>query len=422
MSNLSRHRRTALKGLAAAAALPLVGHSIGFAAGKPIVIGLPLVRSGPAGVADHQDHWNGAKMAVEEINAAGGVLGRPLELKVVDTDILTPEGTQAGLRKLAELKVQAISSPFVLIPQPAVEALGGYKAPYLHGNTSELSMEMVRKNPQKYWNVFQMDPPEIYYGLAFPTFLETLSASGAWKPINNKVHIIQEQIAYTQTISKATQQALKKSKFELAKVTDIQFPVQDWGPVVQDIKKTGAGVVMVDHWVAAEFASFCQTFLANPSKGALVYLQYGPSQPEFLQLAGKAAEGFIWSTVLGVYADAKGKEFRAKYKKKYPGVMGLAYTGMGYDSIYRLAEAWNKVGDPDKFKEVCDHLRKTPFRGVNGVSDNNNDGQTAVHYPIQTQDLNKGMAQLYLQVQNGEHRIIGPEALKESDFRKPSWM
>lgn len=412
--------------LAGASALPLAA-SLGRAraadpTGKPIVIGLPLARSGPAGVADHQDHWNGSILAVEEINAAGGVLGRPLELKVVDTDIMTPEGTQAAFRKLAELKVHAVSSPFAIIPVPAMEAMAGHKAPYLNGNTSEAAVDVVRKNPQKFSHIFQGDPSEIWYGIAFPPMLEALQASGAWTPTNNKVHIITEQLAYTQTITKYTVEALKKSKFQLAKVTDIQFPVQDWGPVVQDIKKTGAGVVMVNHWVAAEFASFCQTFAANPAKGALVYLQYGPSQPEFLQLAGKAAEGFIWSTVTGVYADDKGSAFRAKYRKRFPGVMGLAYTGMGYDYVQYLAQAWKAVGDPDKYKEVCDWLRKTPYRGVNGVYAMGNPGQEGTQYPLQTADLNKGMAQLYLQVQGGEHKIIGPDKLKESSFRKAPWM
>jgi branched-chain amino acid transport system substrate-binding protein len=421
MSDVSKGRRGILKGMAAipaAAVMPGLLH----AQGKPIVVGLPIAQSGPAGVADHADHLNGAKLAVAEINAAGGVLGRPIELKVVDIDILTPEGTQAAFRKLADSKVHAISSPFVLIPQPAVDALGSYKAPYLHGNTAISSLELVRKNPQKYGHIFQLDPAETFYGLGFPIFLEQLQASGAWKPINNKVHIIQEQIAYTQTISKSTQEALKGSKFQLAKVTDIQFPVQDWGPVMQDIKRTGAGVIMVDHWVAAELATFCQQFSANPLKGALVYLQYGPSQPEFLELAGKAAEGFVWGTVTGVLADKKGAEFRQKYRKANPGIMGLVYTGMGYDSIHMLAGAWKVVGDPDKFKEVADHIRKTPFRGVNGWSYLDNEYQASVHYPLQTKDPEKGMAHLFFQVQGGEHRIISPATQKEVNFKPAPWM
>ena len=248
-------RALGLTGIAAAAWFSTTG---AWAQAKPIVIGLPIAQSGPAGVADHADYLNGAKLAAKEINATGGVKGRPVELKVFDIDIMTPEGTQATFRKMVDAKVQAIASPFVLIPTPAMEAVSRYKAPYIHGNTQQASLDLVKANPAKYGHIFQIDPPETFYGAGFPAFLEQLQASGGWKPVNNKVHIIREQIAYTQTISKSTEEALKSSKFELAKITDIQFPVQDWGPVLQEIRKTGAGVVMVNHWVAAELAAFAK--------------------------------------------------------------------------------------------------------------------------------------------------------------------
>ncbi|MCW5623109.1 MAG: ABC transporter substrate-binding protein [Burkholderiales bacterium] len=419
-------RRDAIKGMAAVAGasmLPLGSARAQTPKGKPIVLGLTISKTAAAGVADHADHLNGSILAAEEINAAGGILGRPLELKPVDVDVLSPESCQAVIRKLVDLKVHAISSPFLFVPVPAMEASVNYKCPYLHGNTQRACTDLVAANPDKYSHMFQMDPSEVYYGYTFPKFLEDLSEKGGWKPINNKVHIIQEQIAYNQTISKACQEALKSSKFELAKVTDIQYPVQDWGQVIQDIKRTGAGAVMVDHWVAAEYAAFVKQFQANPLKGALVYLQYGPSQPEFLTLSGKAAEGFVWSTVLGVYADEKGSAFRAKYKKRFPGkVMGLCYTGGGYDIVNFLAQAWTKTGDPDNFKAVNDYIRKTPYRGVCGWSYLNNARQEGVHFPVGTPDIDKGMGQLYFQVQGGEHKIIYPYGLKETGFKPAAWM
>jgi len=60
-------------------------------AADPIIIGIPAAQSGPVGVADHQDWTNGATMAIEEINADGGVLGRQLEAKIIDLDMMTPE-------------------------------------------------------------------------------------------------------------------------------------------------------------------------------------------------------------------------------------------------------------------------------------------------------------------------------------------
>lgn len=391
---------------------------------SPIVIGLPIAQSGPAGVADHADYLRGAQLAAKEINAGGGVGGRPIELKVFDIDIMTPEGTQATFRKMADAKVHAIASPFVLIPTPAMEAVSRYKAPYLHGNTQQASLDLVKANPGKYGHIFQIDPPETFYGAGFPAFLEQLKASGAWKPINNKVHIVREQIAYTQTISKATEAALKGSSFELAKVTDIQFPVQDWGPVLQDIRKTGAGVVMVNHWVAAELAAFAKQFSANPLPGALVYLQYGPSQPEFLNLAGKAAEGFVWGTVYGVYADKQGQAFRETYRKAYlpgGGVMGLVYTGGGYDTVKLLASVWKGV-DANNFDAVTAALRKTTYRGVNGFYRFDNPQQAPKHFPLEVKEAEQGMAHLFFQVQGGEHKIVAPAVLRESNFKPAPWM
>jgi branched-chain amino acid transport system substrate-binding protein len=280
---------------------------------------------------------------------------------------------------------------------------------------------VVKANLQRYSHIFQVDPPETYYGLMFPRFLETLAKGEAWKPINNKVHIVREQNAYNMTIAENAQKAMKESRFELARITDITFPVQDWGPVMQDLKQTGAGVIMIDHWVGSEEAAFCQQFVADPVKGALVYLQYGPSQPEFLNLAGQAAEGFVWSTVLGVYADAQGMEFRRKYKAAYPGIMGLCYTGSAYDTMYMLRNAWQEV-EPEDFKRVADYVRSHTYRGVDGAVSLDNEYQAALHYPLQTMDLNKGMAQLFFQVQNGQHMIIEPDVLAQEKFRAAPWM
>jgi branched-chain amino acid transport system substrate-binding protein len=413
-------RRRVIGGLATAVAAPWIVPARA-QANKPLRIALSVAQSGLAGVADHADYLNGAKLAVTEINKAGGVRGRPFKLEVFDIDLLTPEGTQATFRKIADAKPHAIGTAFCVIPRPSFEALGSYKAPYLHGSTQQNCIDLVKENPEKYSHIFQVDPPETYYGLMFPRFLEQLAAGGVWKPINNKVHIVREQSAYNQTIARAAQEAMKQSRFELARITDVQSPVQDWGPVQEELKGTGAGVIMIDHWVGAEEAAFCQQFVADPIKGALVYLQYGPSQPEFLNLAGPAAEGFVWSTVLGVYDDKQGAEFRRKYQAAHPGIMGLCYTGSAYDTMYMLRNAWAAV-EPEDFKAVADYLRTHTYRGVDGAVDMNNPYQAALHYPLQTTDLNKGMAQLFFQVQNGQHRIIQPDVLAEKKFRPAPWM
>jgi len=420
-------RRTVIKRIAAASAatsLPLSSRV--FADNEPIVIGLPTSQTAAHGVADDLDHLNGTIIAMEEINAAGGILGRELKLEVVDTDKLSPEACAASVRALVDAKVHAISNAFLFVPIPAMDASVKWACPYLSGNTQRAATEAVRKDPDKYHHIFQVDPSEVHYGYHFPIWLQAMKDQGGWNPTNMGVHIVQEQVAYNQTISLACQDALKKSEFELAGITDIQYPVQNWGPVVEQIHKVGAGAVMIDHWVAAEFAAFCKQFRTKPLKNSLVYLQYGPSQPEFLDLARRSAEGFCWSTVMGLYADEQGLAYREKYKKRFPGTMGLVYTGVGYDIAYYLKAAWEAVGDPSNFTAVCDWVRTHPHDGLCGHIDMNNEYQEAAHWPdngydVGASELNQGVSQLYFQVQDLEHRIVYPFELKEVALKPPPW-
>lgn len=416
------NRRTVFQtSVAAFAGLNLL--ALNAIAADPIVIGLPLNQTGPVGVVDHQDHLNGTILAIEEINAAGGVLGRQIEYKIVDTDLLSPEGTQAAFQKLVDEKVHAFSSPFVLIPNPAMDASAAYGAPHMSGDTKIDAINYFKTDPAKYANFFHLDPPEVNYGVGFIPFLDALAESGKWTPKNNKIHIVQGQIGYNQRISEATIAAIEASgDWELAGITDIQSPVQDWGPTIRDMHRYDAGVVMLNHWVAAAYAAFTSQIQANPLPGALIYMQYGPSQPEFLDIAGEGAEGYVWSTVLGVYSDDQGQEFRTKYKERFPGTMGLVYTGMGYDVVYMLKRAWEATGDPNDFKAVNDFIRANHYRGVNGWYMLDNDCQCTPAYPDEVDDIDKGMAHLFFQVQDGEHKIIAPDPLIETEFRPAPWM
>ena len=415
-------RRLFLKGSAAMGAV----FSLATAAfgADPIVIGIPAAQSGPVGVADHQDWTNGAMMAIEELNAEGGVLGRPIEAKIVDLDMLSPEGNVAGFQSLIEGGAHAIASAFTIIPQPAMDTAAPSGIPYVHGNTSTVNVDLYRADPQKYRNVFQLDVPEKWYGTGFVRFMSDLKASGQWEPKNNKVHIVQGQISYTQLISQATQEAVAKTngEWEIAAVTDIQFPVQDWATVIRALQDTDAGAIMIDHWVAAELAAFAQQYAYDPVPGALVYLQYGPSQPEFLDLAAGAGEGMVWGTVYGVYADESGAAFREKYRAKYPGTMGMVYTGGGYDAINILASAWESVGDPSNFDAVGDYIRNIEYRGINGFYKIDPDTNSGVSYPNMVSDPEAGQAHLFFQVQDDEHRIIAPSPYAETSFRLAPWM
>lgn len=395
------------------------------ASGEPITIGMPIAQSGPAGIADHKDCWNGAILAQEQINAAGGVGGRPIELNVTDIDILSPEGITAGFQKLTGDGVQAIVSPFVIIPPPALDAAAAYGAPYMSGDTNIDAQKLREADPAKYGNYF-VDPAETYYGSGLVPFLDELSASGGWTPTNNSVAIVRGDTAYNKNIADATVAAVEASggTWQMGEIIDITAGTKDWSPVIQKLKASNPGVIMVDHWIGAELASFSQQFAKDPVPGSLVYLQYGPSQPEYLQIAGADAEGYIWGTVIGTgNTSEEDKAFRQAYQAKF-GVddktMGMVYPAWCYDMVNVLANAWSNT-DPADFAAVNAFIAANPTDGVTGHLDFSAPNGATPVYPDQVSDPAKGVTHYFYQVQDGRHTVIAPSIDSEAPYQAQPW-
>jgi branched-chain amino acid transport system substrate-binding protein len=102
MSQHDISRRRLLQGSAMAAALAGTGtffgpwhHNRAYAQGKPIKLGLTCDASGQYGNSG-QDDLRGIRMAVDEFNAKGGVLGRKIEWITADTETTPATGTRAA--------------------------------------------------------------------------------------------------------------------------------------------------------------------------------------------------------------------------------------------------------------------------------------------------------------------------------------
>jgi branched-chain amino acid transport system substrate-binding protein len=78
-------KKAGVGGIGSAALLAGMNQSAAAQGTDPIVIGAPLPMTGGV-AADGIEFKRGLEMAVEEINTVGGILGRPLELVVEDTE------------------------------------------------------------------------------------------------------------------------------------------------------------------------------------------------------------------------------------------------------------------------------------------------------------------------------------------------
>jgi branched-chain amino acid transport system substrate-binding protein len=90
--------------------------------------------------------------------------------------------------------------------------------------------------------------------------------------------------------------------------------------------------------------------------------------------------------------------------------------------VHVLADAWARVGNPRRFRDVARELTRVPYRGVNGAYYLNGESHCALSYPDTTRDPSLGQAHLVLQIRDGRSRVLAPALYAEAAFRTPSWV
>ena len=315
-------------------------------ASTSFTIGCSFPLTGPL-ASDGEQMKNGVTLAASEINAAGGVAGKQINLSIVDTDVTDPAKIKTSLQKHVNDKVDALYEGYLIQWPASMDIKANYGAPCLDASTSIDQVKQIQGSA-KYGNIFQIDPPESYYGLGFPGFLNQVKAAGKWKPQNNQIFIVEGDSVYSQTISKFAQQQAPKQGWKIKGVTKVTGGAADWSPSAKKAKDSKAAVVMNTHFAPDDLAKWTKAWAANPGK-SLVYLQYGPSIPAYLTLAGKAANGIVWATVTGVYNDPVGKIFRTAYKAKFGTGSRLLELGLG---LRRSQHARARVGGHGRRPEL----------------------------------------------------------------------
>lgn len=395
------------------AAIPIVRR-------RPVMIGSAIPLSGPAW-SDGLEMRSGAALAIDEVNARGGIAGRRVEHVTVDADVFTSEGIRDALEELAAEDVDAITLGYVLTEgEDLLDVAVDHGSPLMHAITSEEQLRLVHGDPARYRRVFQVCPSEVHYGRGFARFLQELSASEQWSPGRRRVVAIAETpVEGGQMSTDPTVEALEHAGWSVHAVERVPELGADWATVAGRLREVDPAAVLIAAYLPAELAAFQRAFAAEPIE-SLVYAVYTPSIPEFLTLAGPAAEGMVWSTVTGTYADPLGLRFAGRYARAFGRPPGRSHAGIAYDEVHLLAHACAAVGNPRNFEAVARHLRRGAYRGVNGAYFFDED-QSTLAYPDMTLDPSLGQAHLVFQVQRGQHRILGPPPYSEASFARPSW-
>ena len=328
---------------------------------EPLKIGMVAPVTGPqAETGPYQ--IQGAKLAVEEINKAGGLLGRPIEL-VIEDDQTTNPGVVLAFSKLAGDKdIPAFIGPLfstqVHAMAPDIQRTG---RPVMIGATDPQLTHMG--NP---W-LFRCRPNDSYSARVIADYGVNTLGKKKWA-------IVYSTEAFGTNGMKNLVEALKGLGVEPALVQGYTINSQDFTPVAFAVKQSGADVMGTYMIVGPD-----QAILARQLRQLGVNIAWIGSPTTVattvLKLAGPALYGSYAVSDFAADSSPAAKEFAAKYEATYksaPDFRG-AWT---YDAVHVLALAIDnaKSLEPQKIREAI--LSVKGYVGAEGTYnfDQNGDG------------------------------------------------
>lgn len=386
---------------------------------RPLLIGLPFAESG-RGVADSVEILNGAELAVSEINARGGLLGRQVEIVAVPYESGNRDSVLAAYDRIIGHEVDAITAGYSCYLPEAHDLVGDYGAPFLHAATMRSAVDRVRDSHARLGNIFQTCASDVTYGLGIARFLRQIEQQRAWRPATRRICIVQPPWPGFDIGIDQMDRVLAAKGWAVDILPVGTGEGQDWCQTVAALHRLNPSVVVLASYFVDDAIGFQRAFAADPLP-ALVYGIYGPSVPAFRSALGPLSEGVVWATTTGVYADAIGENFRRRYQKRFRQMPGHSQAGLAYDRINLLAGAWSRTGRPRRFADVVTELRSSISRGVNGAYFLGNEGQVGLTFPDDTTDPSISQAHLVFQVQDGENVILAPTPYAHAGFRVPDW-
>jgi len=380
---------------------------------------------------DGREFRNGLNMAIDEVNARGGILGRTLEAVFVDTGNQTAtEVVRAARQLISQYRVAAIINGYNIGPQNAeYEPIADAGIIYMHHNTLVQHHDTVASDPKRYFGCFMSDPAEYWYGPGFIKLLSWLRDSGRWRPRNRRVAILSGPKPYSIVIANAMASAIPKFGWELPFAPKV-YPVNsDWLSVFDMIRQFDPAVLAMTHYQAGDLARFHLQFMERPLN-CLLYLQYGAMHRSFSEITGDKGRGIITCTVIGLPRDEMGRTFAANYRQRFgqhstPEIGCQPYCSLHHYAIAAaVAGGAGEPGNEQINRRIAQALIEIPFRSVAGMIRYHPVWQAAIPYPDATHDPSLGLPHLFYQLRGPDEplALIAPEPFIEHAFELPPWI
>ena len=327
---------------------------------EPIRIGSVLSVTGAIGYAGDPE-LKTLEMYIESINAAGGVLGRKLQLINYDDASEAAKANAFAKRLIENDKVDILiggsGSGATMAIAPLVERA---EVPFISLAGAVAIVEPVKKWTFKTPHTDRMAAEKVF---------EDMRKRGI-----KRVALLSETSGFGQSGRKET--VAVAGKFDVTLVADETFGPKDTDITAQLTKIKG----IPDLQAVFIFGSGPGPAIATKNYAQLgirapLYQSHGVGTDEYIKLAGTAAEGVrLPSPALLVAdqlpnADPQKKvvqDFKRSYEAKYK-VDASPFGGYAYDALHIAVEAIKRAGTTDKAK-VRDAIEQTKgFVGQSGA-------------------------------------------------------
>lgn len=362
-----------------------------------IKIGIPLPLTGrhsPFG----QHEKRAFELALDEINAAGGVKGKKLEFVFAD-DQSKPETAITAAQKLLEddsiimLTGEYSSS----CTYPIAGMAEKKKIPFV---VSTAAADNITQSGWKY--IFRTDQPASEFDSSLQDFLLNVA-----KPKN--MVIFYENTLFGTSVAKAMKEWAEANKIEVLLFDDYEAGLVDFKPMLFKMKEVNPDVVYAISYLmdATLITRQMKEIDLNPKMFAGSAAGY--SIPEYLEGAGDAAEYVFTSTMWERTVPYPGaKEFDQKYRDKY-NMKPPYHAAQAYAAAYVCADAIERANELTR-DSVREALETTDLVTIYGPIKFKSYGK----YERQNQ-----LPTLVLQIQKGKFEIVWPEDLSTAKYIYP---
>ncbi len=297
---------------------------------------------------------NGARLAAEEINAAGGVLGRPIELLIRDTKTDPATAATVVTQLIEQDKVVAVigfnDSDYVLAAGPICQRAGipfitvGATSPRLPGQVGDmLFLTPFGDNVQA-----------------------AVGAEFAFEKFGKTAYLLWDKGAeYTTVLAKYFKERFAELGGTIVLEDTYQSGDKDFSAQIAKVKALPQQpdfyyISALPDDVGTIVKQFRNAGITGPIVGGDGY-----DTPLLLEVAGPAAENVFFTTHSLLTADSpneKVRKFVEAYKQKYGTEPEAVFAALGYDTVYVLAEAIRRAGSTDgqAIKQALESIRDFP--------------------------------------------------------------